>query len=125
TLFGTGTRTGTKARFVSTNPELQYPRLLESMPELVHVTQVNEMLAQERFDVVHDHTTVGPVTAARRKVPTVVPVHSCPPGEVKHTLPRVDDLAPLPGTAPAQPRAAPNLAGKATIHQGMEIAESV
>src|SRR5262245_40442003 len=74
TLFGTGTRTGTKARFVSTNPELQYPRLLESMPELVHVTQVNEMLAQERFDVVHDHTTVGPVTAARRKVPTVVTV---------------------------------------------------
>src|SRR3954447_6247103 len=66
TLFGTGTRTGTRARFVSTNHELQYPRLLESMPELVHVTQVNEMLAQEHFDVVHDHTSVGPVTAGRR-----------------------------------------------------------
>ena len=37
TLFGTGTRTGTQARFVSTNPELQFPRLLESLPELVHV----------------------------------------------------------------------------------------
>src|ERR1044071_4136009 len=44
TLFGTGTSTGTGARFVSTNPELQFPRLLESMPELVHITQVNEML---------------------------------------------------------------------------------
>src|SRR5262245_66268652 len=57
TLFGTGTRTGTKARFVSTDPKLQYPRLLEAMPELVHVTRVNEILERERFDIVHDHTT--------------------------------------------------------------------
>src|SRR3954452_10156926 len=51
TLFGTGTRTGTRAKFVSTHPELQYPRLLESMPELVHVTQVNEILDREKFDI--------------------------------------------------------------------------
>ena len=44
TLFGTGTRTGTRARFVSTNDQLQFPRLLEAMPELVHVTEVNEMI---------------------------------------------------------------------------------
>ena len=82
TLFGTGTRTGTKARFVSTNPKLQYPRLLEAMPELVHITRVNELLAHEHFDIVHDHSTIGPVTAAHRDVPTVVTVHSCPVGEV-------------------------------------------
>src|SRR6516165_2049699 len=66
TLFGAGTRTGTKARFVSTDPQLKYKRLLEAMPELVHVTQVNEMLAREPFDIVHDHSTIGPVTAASR-----------------------------------------------------------
>src|SRR3954447_764631 len=69
TLFGTGTHTGTKAHFVSTNPELQYPRLLESMPELVHVTQANEMIDNSAFDIVHDHTTIGPVTAAHRGIP--------------------------------------------------------
>src|SRR5262245_17771444 len=82
TLFGTGTRTGTRARFVSTNPELQFPRLLESMPELVHVTQANDMVERGKFDIVHDHTTVGPVTAVRRRVPSVVTVHDCPIGEV-------------------------------------------
>src|SRR5215475_10188114 len=46
TLFGTGSRTGTGAHFVSTNSELQYPRLLESMPELVHITEVNRLIAE-------------------------------------------------------------------------------
>src|SRR5262252_7284955 len=123
TLFGTGTRTGTKARFVSTNPELQFPKLLESMPELVHVTQVNEMLEQEQFDVVHDHTTVGPVTAARRKVPTVVTVHSCPEGEVNDYLSRVDEHVALIAISHAQRRVAPNLSWKATIHHGIETPE--
>ena len=82
TLFGTGTGTGTGARFVSTNPELQFPRLLESMPELVHVTQVNDLLEQDHFDIVHDHTTVGPVTAGRRRAPSVVTVHGCPVGDL-------------------------------------------
>src|SRR5258705_13037029 len=90
TLFGTGARTGTKAKFVSTHPELQFPRLLESMPELVHVTQVNEILEREKFDIVHDHTTVGPVTASRRRVPAGGTVHRCPTGEVNHYLSQVD-----------------------------------
>jgi len=121
TLFGAGTRTGTKARFVSTNPELQFARLLESMPELVHVTQVNEMLKRERFDVVHDHTTVGPVTAARRRVPSVVTVHGCPTGELNDYLSRVDDSVALIAISHAQRRVAPNLSWTSTIHHGIEV----
>ncbi len=121
TLFGTGTRTGTKARFVSTNPELQYPRLLEAMPELVHVTQVNELLAKEHFDIVHDHTAVGPVTASRRAAPTVVTVHSCPVGEVSEYLSRVDKSVSLIAISHAQRRVAPWLAWTSTIHHGIEV----
>lgn len=121
TLFGTGTRTGTKARFVSTNEELQFPRLLESMPELVHVTQVNETLERETFDVVHDHTTVGPVTAARRRVPSVVTVHGCPTGELNDYLSRVDDSVALVAISHAQRRVAPNLSWTSTIHHGIEV----
>jgi hypothetical protein len=47
TMFGAGPRTGTAARFVSTTPTLQYGRLLEALPELVHVTRVNELIAGE------------------------------------------------------------------------------
>jgi len=121
TLFGAGTRTGTKARFVSTNEELQFQRLLESMPELVHVTQVNEMLERETFDVVHDHTTVGPVTAARRRVPSVVTVHGCPTGELNDYLSRVDDSVALIAISHAQRRVAPNLSWTSTIHHGIEV----
>jgi glycosyltransferase involved in cell wall biosynthesis len=121
TLFGAGTKTGTKANFVSTNPELQYPRLLESMPELVHVTQVNEMLAEQKFDVVHDHTAVGPITATRRTAPTVVTVHSCPVGEVASYLSRVDKHVSLIAISHAQRRVAPDLAWTSTIHHGIEV----
>src|ERR1700730_15575921 len=121
TLFGTGTRTGTKARFVSTHPELQFPRLLESMPELVHVTQVNELLEREKFDIAHDHTTVGPVTASRRRVPSVVTVHGCPTGEINDYLARVDKSAALVAISHSQRRVAPNLNWTATVHHGIEV----
>jgi glycosyltransferase involved in cell wall biosynthesis len=121
TLFGTGTRTGTQARFVSTNPELQYPRLLESMPELVHVTEVNELLTHRTYDIVHDHTTVGPVTAGRRSAPTVVTVHSCPSGEVNTYLSKVDSMVSLVAISHAQRRVAPNLNWTTTIHHGIEV----
>src|SRR5690349_12362594 len=120
TLFGTGTSTGTGARFVSTNPELQYPRLLESMPELVHVTQVNEMIAAADFDIVHDHTTVGPVTAPHRSVPTVVTVHNRPTGEFGAYLSKVDRTVSLIAISHAQRRDAPDLNWTATIHHGIE-----
>jgi glycosyltransferase involved in cell wall biosynthesis len=121
TLFGAGTRTGTKARFVSTDPKLQYPRLLEALPELVHVTAVNEMLEQDQFDIVHDHTTVGPATAAQRRTPTVVTVHSCPVGEVAAYLSRVDKMVSLVAISHAQRRVAPDLAWQSTIHHGIEV----
>ncbi len=121
TLFGAGTRTGTKARFISTNPELQYPRLLESMPELVHVTQVNEMLERQTFDIVHDHTAVGPVTAGQRNAPTVVTVHGCPTGDLNDYLSQVDGAVSLIAISHAQRRVAPNLSWSATIHHGIEV----
>jgi len=121
TLFGTGTSTGTGARFVSTNPELQFPRLLESMPELVHVTQVNEMLEEEHFDVVHDHTTVGPVTAGRRRAPSVVTVHGCPVGDLRAYMSQVDRSVALVAISHSQRRMAAELRWTATVHHGIEV----
>jgi glycosyltransferase involved in cell wall biosynthesis len=121
TLFGTGARTGTRARFVSTHPELQYPRLLESMPELLHVSRANALIEQGEFDIVHDHTTVGPATASRRRIPSVVTVHGCPIGELNDYLSHVDESVTLVAISHAQRRLAPNLKWAATIHHGIEV----
>jgi glycosyltransferase involved in cell wall biosynthesis len=120
TMFGTGTRTGTRARFVSTDPRLQYERLLEALPELVHVTRANELIAQGRYDIVHDHTTIGPVTAAQRRIPSVVTVHGCPTGPLNAYLSRVDGSVSLVAISHAQRRLAPNLSWRATVHHGIE-----
>jgi glycosyltransferase involved in cell wall biosynthesis len=125
TLIGAGTRTGTGAEFVSTNPELQYERLLESLPELVHVTRANDYLNRGRFDVIHDHTTVGPVTAASRRAPSVVTVHGCPVGELNSYLSHVDDSVTLVAVSHAQRRVAPNLDWGATVHHGIEVGDRV
>jgi glycosyltransferase involved in cell wall biosynthesis len=121
TLFGAGRRTGTMARFVSTNPELQFPRLLESMPELVHITKVNRLLERERFDIVHDHSTIGPVTASQRGTPTVLTVHGCPSGDLGSYLSHVDSSLSLIAISHAQRRVAPNLNWTTTIHHGIEV----
>ena len=125
TLFGAGTRTGTKARFVSTDPNLQYPRLLEAVPELVHVAHVNEMLDRESFDIVHDHSTVGPITAPTRDAPTVITVHDSPVGKVAEYLSTIDRMVSLIAISHAQRRVAPKLGWYATIHHGIEMPDRV
>src|SRR5205807_9532707 len=39
TLFGAGNRTGTRARFVSTTGKLQYPRLGDLLPAVLHTAR--------------------------------------------------------------------------------------
>ena len=69
TLFGAGRQHGTAADFVSTIDEVQYDRLGESLPELAHLARANQLISAADFDVIHDHTTIGPLVAGRRAVP--------------------------------------------------------
>jgi glycosyltransferase involved in cell wall biosynthesis len=119
TLFGAGERTGTAARFVSTGPP-QYRRLSESMPELLHVARVNEMLDRGRFDVVHDHSLIGPLTAPQRRVPTVVTVHGCPQGEFGQYVERLDPRIALVAISYSQRRLASHLPWSAVVHHGID-----
>jgi glycosyltransferase involved in cell wall biosynthesis len=118
TLFGAGERTGTVGTFVSTGPT-QFGRMNQSMPELAHVVRVNELLERGQFDVIHDHTNVGPLSAPLRRAPTVVTVHGCPRGELEVYLRRLDRRVGLVAISYAQRRVASHLPWSAVIHHGI------
>jgi glycosyltransferase involved in cell wall biosynthesis len=121
TLFGAGTKTGTRAEFVSTNDELQYSRMGQAMPEMLHVCRANQMISEESFDVVHDHTMVGLLTAASRPVPTVATVHGCPQSELGDYLCCLGDAVSLIAISDSQRRLNPNLTWSTTVHHGLPL----
>ncbi|HEX5596417.1 MAG TPA: glycosyltransferase family 4 protein [Micromonosporaceae bacterium] len=122
TLFGAGSETGTDSEFVATS-ELQHPRLGQILPELAHLARTDRMIAEDSFDVVHDHTTAGPLLAPRRGVPTVVTVHGKPTGELGDILSGVDPSVGLVAISHAQRRLNPNLPWIATVYHGLPAEE--
>ncbi|MFV2018599.1 glycosyltransferase family 4 protein [Micromonospora sp. LOL_023] len=119
TLFGAGSKTGTAANFVSTVRELQSDRLGHSLPELVHLARADRLIEDDTFDVVHDHTTVGPLAAAQRRVPTVVTVHNSPDGELGEYLRGIDRAVALVAISYSQRRVGAGLPWAATVHNGL------
>lgn len=121
TLFGAGADHGTSAEFVSTGPDLQYERLGEALPELAHLARVNRLISAADFDLVHDHTTIGPLVAAHRSVPTVATVHGNPVGEYGDVLSETDRGVGLVAISHVQRRANPGLPWAGTVHNAMPV----
>lgn len=119
TLFGAGADHGTGAEFVSTEPVLQYERLGEALPELAHLARVNRLISAADFDVIHDHTNIGPLIAGHRAVPTVATVHGNPVGEYGDVLSDIDQDVGLVAISHAQRRANPGLPWAGTVHNAM------
>jgi glycosyltransferase involved in cell wall biosynthesis len=119
TLFGAGTRNGTRARFVSTDPEPQFRRLGEVMPSVLHTARVNRLLAEGDFDIVHDHTTDGPMTAPTRRTPTVVTVHGPVDGEFGDYFEALGDTVRLVAISKTQRQERPNLPWARTVYNAL------
>ncbi|SCF08933.1 Glycosyltransferase involved in cell wall bisynthesis [Micromonospora echinospora] len=122
TVFGAGARHGTDAAYVPTVGELQHERLGESLPELAHLARVHRALDPARFDVVHDHTTIGPLMADRRSLPTVATVHGNPVGEYGDVLSQVPPSVGLVAISHAQRRLNTGLPWVGTVHNALETA---
>ncbi|GAA1786943.1 glycosyltransferase family 4 protein [Luedemannella flava] len=121
TLFGAGERTGTKATFVSTTPTLQYARLGETLPDVLHVARVHRLIAAGDFDIVHDHTAPGPLTAGRLTTPTVLTVHGGVDGELGDYYEAVGDTIRLIAISHSQRRKRTTLPWIATVHNGLTV----
>ncbi|MBX7265402.1 glycosyltransferase family 4 protein [Micromonospora sp. Llam7] len=121
TLMGAGEAHGTAAEFLATVDELQYDRLGEALPELAHLARVRHLVSAADFDIVHDHTTIGPLVAGRREVPTVATVHGNPVGEYGTVLSDTDGGVGLVAISHAQRRLNRHLPWIGTVHNAMDV----
>lgn len=122
TLIGAG-RHGTSAqRFLSTTERPPADRLGEVLPEIAHAARAAELLEGCDVDVVHDHTSAGPLLARGRLTPTVVTVHGPVTGEEGGYYRALGDTVRLVAISDAQRAAAPDLAWTATVHNGIDVA---
>ncbi len=125
TVFGAGARTGTAARFVSTLGEPQYPRLGEGMPDALHAARVSRLLADAQFDVVHDHSLCGPLSAGQRSAPTVVTVHGPADSELGDYYAALGEQIHLVAISEAQRQRRPEMNWAATIHNAINPAQFI
>jgi glycosyltransferase involved in cell wall biosynthesis len=125
TMFGAGQRTGTAARFVSTAGEPQFERLGEAMPDALHAARVTQLLADTQFDVIHDHSLSGPLTAGHRNAPTVVTVHGPAEGELGDYYAALGEHIHPVAISDSQRRQRPELRWAATIHNAIDPAQFI
>jgi glycosyltransferase involved in cell wall biosynthesis len=89
------------------------------MPAVLHTARVNRLLAAGDFDIVHDHTTDGPMTAAVRRTPTVVTLHGPADGEFGDFFEALGDSVRLVAISEAQRLERPGLAWSAMVHNAL------
>ena len=109
TLIGVGQQTTRAQRFLRTSDEYRSDNLGEVMPEIVHTAKVASLLESLDVDVIHDHTTAGPLMARGRLTPTVVTAHGPVHGDHYDLLSALGDTVQLVAISQAQRQSAPNL----------------
>ncbi|WP_213450451.1 glycosyltransferase family 4 protein [Rhizomonospora bruguierae] len=123
TLFGAGTGTHTPATYARTANKTMSDRVGQTLPELAHVARADRMLDETEFDIVHDHTNVGLLSAIRRGIPTVATVHGNPIGELGDFLSCIDREIGLVSISHAQRNLNSALPWVGTVHNGFSDPE--
>jgi glycosyltransferase involved in cell wall biosynthesis len=120
-VLGAGRRCGTAGTFVSLLEEPQFRRLGEAMPAALHAARVAEVLRTGNFDVVHDHSPCGPLTAFGHSIPTVVTVHGPAVGELGDYLAALGERVRPVAISQAQRRSRNDLRWIATVHNAVDM----
>ena len=96
-------------------------RIGYTVPELRHVMAAYEEMAG--FDVIHDHTVLGPVYAERfPDLPVVTTIHGPFNEELTDIYRRIADRVPIIAISEAQRAVVPELRIARVIHHGVEPA---
>ena len=94
-------------------------RIGMAVPELRHVVHAYEAVSD--FDVVHDHTVMGPFYAERyRDLPVVTTIHGPFNDELTDLYRVLGARVPIVCISHAQHRAAPDIPIARVIHHGLD-----
>ncbi len=107
-------------------PEAEGERMGVAVPEVRHVLAAYDAVAD--FDVIHDHTVVGPAMASRwgpdsGVPPVVTTIHGPLDGELAEIYRRIGDRVALIAISHAQTRPAPDVTIARVIHHGVSAGE--
>ena len=110
---------GTSGHQVPVDARPQPDRVGQTNPEVLHAARVARLLAGMDVDVVHDHSTAGPLQAALRPWPTVVTAHGPVSGEIGAYYREIDRAVHLVAISDAQRRQAPDLRWHGRVHNAL------
>jgi glycosyltransferase involved in cell wall biosynthesis len=119
TLIGAG-RNGTKGDFLATTLHPQGPRVGQVNPEVLHAARAGHLLAGLGADIVHDHSTAGPLQAGQRSIPTVVTAHGPVTGEIGDYYGVIGTQTHLVAISAAQQQQAPTLPWAGLVHNAVD-----
>lgn len=122
TLIAAG-RKHTSGSFVQTLYSPPTPQLGQSLPEVLHVALADRVIETGEFDIVHDHTLIGPLLAKGREIPTVVTTHGNLDGELSDYYRSLAKHIHLVAISHSQKQHAPDLPWASVVHNGIPVEE--
>ncbi|MEJ2579373.1 MAG: glycosyltransferase family 4 protein [Kineosporiaceae bacterium] len=121
TLIGSGSNGTAADRFVPVFDVPPSERLGTTMPEVIHAATTARILDDLDVDLVHDHSTAGPLLARRRPRPTVVTMHNSVSGDNGSYFERLGDTVDVVAISEAQRRANPKLNWVGRVHNAVAV----
>jgi glycosyltransferase involved in cell wall biosynthesis len=122
TLFTTGDSTcPVDKRFIL--PTSEGRRIGSSVPEARHVMFCYENVSD--YDIIHDHSVLGPVLAAycNLTIPVVTTVHGPFNDELRDIYSRIDSRVSIVAISHSQAKSAPEIKVSKVIHHGLNASE--
>jgi len=110
----------TSARFRATLSEPPSHRLGEALPEIVHAARTRTILEEVGPDVIHDHSTAGPLLAGARP-PTILTAHGPVRGDFGAYYQSMAHRVGLVAISDAQRNLAPEIPWFAMVHNAIPV----
>lgn len=121
TLIGSGRNGTTTERFVPVFDIPPSERIGTAVPEVIHAAATAHLLADLDVDLVHDHSTAGPLLARGRTRPTVVTMHGVVTGDPGSYFGWLGDSVDLVAISEAQRRLNPRLNWVGRVHNAIAV----